>query len=307
MKSRGTNNLRLDLDDERNEVLDAMRELPLSPLAVTDMSLPAEESGINRTPVSLEFVSCSEEEWEAFGQELKRATHGVSWYIGDWLNYGKKAFPKRYEYLMPLAKLKKQQLYNIASVAGKFSPERRHASLSFRHHELVASRPQQQQDTLLALAEANKWGTTRLRREVMLTINTGKVKDADRGEPLITAYRGLLCEPVNEQGVVFLFGLMAKDLGFLVEVVQTGFPDCFAKRRTVQGKWKPVRIEFEFESYNFSCHGHWVDGCDLIVCWRDNWPNRPKSLEVVELKAELNEKLKAKLKALLDSDTAHGG
>jgi hypothetical protein len=44
-----------------------------------------------------------------------------------------------------------------------------------------------------------------------------------------------------------------------------------------------VRIEFEFESKNFHEHGHPVDGCDLIVCWRHNWPDCPKHLEIVEL------------------------
>jgi hypothetical protein len=34
---------------------------------------------------------------------------------------------------------------------------------------------------------------------------------------------------VNEQGVVFLFGMVAKELGYMVEVVQTGYPDCEAK------------------------------------------------------------------------------
>jgi len=30
---------------------------------------------------------------------------------------------------------------------------------------------------------------------------------------------------VNEQGVVFLFGMIAKELGYMVEAVQTGYPD----------------------------------------------------------------------------------
>ncbi len=35
-------------------------------------------------------------------------------------------------------------------------------------------------------------------------------------------FRGLRHEPVNEQGVVFLFGMVARELGYLVEAVQTG-------------------------------------------------------------------------------------
>lgn len=96
-------------------------------------------------------------------------------------------------------------------------------------------------------------------------------------------FRGLRHEPVNENGVVFLFGIVARELGFLVEAVQAGFPDCEAKRQIAPGKWQRVRIEFEYESRNFLAHGHDVDGCDVIVCWHYNWADCPGSLEVVEL------------------------
>ena len=96
-------------------------------------------------------------------------------------------------------------------------------------------------------------------------------------------FRGLRHEPVNEQGVVFLFGMVAKEMGYMVEAVQTGYPDCEAKRQVGPSNWQRVRIEFEFESRNFRDHGHPPDGCDVIVCWRHNWAECPEHLEVVEL------------------------
>lgn len=96
-------------------------------------------------------------------------------------------------------------------------------------------------------------------------------------------FRGLRHEPVNEQGVVFLFGMVARELGYHVEAVQTGFPDCEAKRQVGPGKWQRVRIEFEYESRNFRDHGHSTSECDVIVCWRHNWPDCPQGLEVLEL------------------------
>lgn len=96
-------------------------------------------------------------------------------------------------------------------------------------------------------------------------------------------FRGLRHEPVNEGGVVFLFGMVAKELGYSVEAIQAEFPDCEAKRQVGPGRWQRVRIEFEFESRNFRDHGHRPDGCDVIVCWRHNWPDCPPNLEVVEL------------------------
>jgi len=101
------------------------------------------------------------------------------------------------------------------------------------------------------------------------------------GNPL--DFRGLRHEPVNENGVVFLFGIVARELGFLVEAVQAGFPDCEAKRQVGSGLWQRVRIEFEYESRNFRDHGHAPSGCDVIVCWRHNWPECPPQLEIVEL------------------------
>jgi hypothetical protein len=96
-------------------------------------------------------------------------------------------------------------------------------------------------------------------------------------------FRGLRHEPVNEQGVVFLFGMVAKELGYMVEAVQGAYPDCEAKRQIGPNNWQRVRIEFEFESRNFRDHGHPCEGCDVIVCWRHNWLDCPPSLEVVEL------------------------
>ena len=91
--------------------------------------------------------------------------------------------------------------------------------------------------------------------------------------------------PTNESGVVFLFGVLAQDLGFRIQRIQTEFPDCEAMRQIEPGKWQRLRIEFEYESRNFILHMHPVTKCDLIVCWRHNWKDCP--LDVVELSAVL--------------------
>jgi hypothetical protein len=91
--------------------------------------------------------------------------------------------------------------------------------------------------------------------------------------------------PVNELGVVFVFGMMARRLGFVVHRLQAGFPDCIAMREVAPGVWQRVRIEFEFESRNFKKHKHRKDKCDVIVCWKHNWKDCP--LDVVELGREI--------------------
>lgn len=92
-------------------------------------------------------------------------------------------------------------------------------------------------------------------------------------------------EPMNEQGVLFLFGAMAMDLGFRIKLVQAGFPDCKALREVAPGKWQDTDLEVEYESRNFLRHGHRIEDCDAIVCWVNNWPECP--IEVIELKTAL--------------------
>jgi hypothetical protein len=90
-------------------------------------------------------------------------------------------------------------------------------------------------------------------------------------------------EPVNEMGVMVLFSMMAQQLGFVIESVQAGFPDCEAKIEVEPGRWQHFRIEFEYESRGFRVHGHDPGQCDLIVCWRHNWKKCPPHIQVLEL------------------------
>jgi hypothetical protein len=103
------------------------------------------------------------------------------------------------------------------------------------------------------------------------------------GKPL--PWPELAHEPTNELGVVFVFGMMARKLRFVVHRLQAGFPDCIAMREVAPGIWQRVRIEFEFESRNFKKHKHRKDKCDVIVCWKHNWKECP--LDVVELGKEI--------------------
>jgi len=97
-------------------------------------------------------------------------------------------------------------------------------------------------------------------------------------------FRGLVYAPLNENGVVFLFGKVLDDLHMYVEEIRPGFPDCVARRFTGKG-WERLRIEFEFLSSAFKIHGHDTDACDMIICWEHDWKDCP--LEIIELKSEI--------------------
>ena len=104
------------------------------------------------------------------------------------------------------------------------------------------------------------------------------------GPPLAPA--GLAHEPVNEAGVLYLFGMLAGRLGYVATHFQAEFPDCEALREFEPGRWQRIRIEFEFASRNFLIHGHAASECDLVVCWVHNWPECP--LEVLELRTAIS-------------------
>lgn len=91
--------------------------------------------------------------------------------------------------------------------------------------------------------------------------------------------------PANELGVVFLFAHLAKRWRLRVDTIRPEFPDCIAYQKTQHGE-KRIRIEFEYKSRNFKTHRHDPKKCDWIVCWEHNWPEAPRSLEIVELRRE---------------------
>jgi len=96
-------------------------------------------------------------------------------------------------------------------------------------------------------------------------------------------FKSLSCAPINEHGVVYLFGLLHDVFDFKIESIQAGFPDCIARRQIDKDRWEELRIEFEHSSRNFLTHKHDPDGVDLIVCWEHDWPECPEHIEVIEL------------------------
>ena len=90
-------------------------------------------------------------------------------------------------------------------------------------------------------------------------------------------------EPVNEMGVIMLFSMWAERLGFVIEFAQAKFPDCKAKMEVEPGRWQDVDIEFEMYSANFKEHRHDAKKCDLIICWKHNWPDCPEEMMVLEM------------------------
>jgi hypothetical protein len=146
-----------------------------------------------------------------------------------------------------------------------------------------AGEEQEWQDVLAMIAErtekeARGWRKTGRRTQKERVMRDRPIYGSPLGLP------ELANEPVNEAGVIFAFGMVARKLGFCVLRLQSEYPDGEVLRQVARGQWQKIRIEFEFESKNFLKHGHNPRKCDAIVCWLHNWPECPKNLEVVELR-----------------------
>ncbi|MEV0323903.1 LmbU family transcriptional regulator [Streptomyces sp. NPDC050658] len=110
-------------------------------------------------PVGLTF-----ENWESAGRQLSGIVNSTSWWLGDWLVYGKDHYSDRYERGVRAAGLQYQTLRNYAWVSRRFEMGRRRAALSFQHHAELASRPVEEQEHWLDQAEQHGWSTKQLRR-----------------------------------------------------------------------------------------------------------------------------------------------
>jgi len=98
-------------------------------------------------------------------------------------------------------------------------------------------------------------------------------------------FRGLVYAPINEQGVIFLFSKVSKDLNIEIEEIKTGFPDAIGRVKTSRGYARRT-IEFEYKSSHYD---HLPEKCDIIVCWEHDWTECPKEIEVISLKDAIKE------------------
>ena len=105
------------------------------------------------------------------------------------------------------------------------------------------------------------------------------------GSPFPTI--GLLYQPIDEFGVVFLFSKHHKKLGFpFILRIGNKFPD--ATVLDENGEMKDV--ELEYRSSNFKTHRHDPEKCDYIVCWEHDWDDYPSPLiQIIELRDALKD------------------
>lgn len=106
-------------------------------------------------------------------------------------------------------------------------------------------------------------------------------------------FEGVCRAPQTEQEAIILFGKLSQHLKMRIEYVGKPFPDALV--RVKEGsRWITKAAEFELNSSDFERHGHVKamekgKECDMIICWKDDWTNKPRKLQVVEIRKELEE------------------
>lgn len=106
------------------------------------------------------------ERWEACGRTLGEIARASQWWIGDWLNYGERAYGEKYSQALDATGLEYQAVANYAWVAKAVEPSTRVESLSWTHHRHVASLPVNEQAEWLARAVCDHWAERELHREI---------------------------------------------------------------------------------------------------------------------------------------------
>jgi hypothetical protein len=105
-------------------------------------------------------------EWAAVGRRLGAMGRCCQWTIGDWIRYGHAKFGERYAPAARITGYDVQTLMNMVHVASRFEVSRRRKSLSWSHHETVASLEPDQQEYWLDRAVAERFSVADLRLEL---------------------------------------------------------------------------------------------------------------------------------------------
>ncbi len=152
------------LEAEQRDALKIIDETTLSykraELTTTSLTLPDD---------------VTQDELAEMGDILLRLQKSVQWWLGDWLNaLEDREWGETYAALASKYSYEVVTLHNIASIAKRVDFSRRRESLSFGHHDAVASLKPAQQTRWLNFAEKNQASVGELRKAIRES-KSGKV------------------------------------------------------------------------------------------------------------------------------------
>lgn len=139
-----------------------MNSITLSPLNSSNVQFT--KSGLYIQP-GIEY-----HEWQDIGVVLQFLASCIQFALGDWINYGERAYGEKYAQAVTETPYAYGTLRNYAYVAGNIELSRRNDRLSFAHHSEVAKLVTAKQDYYLALAEQREMSVRELRREISASV-----------------------------------------------------------------------------------------------------------------------------------------
>ncbi|MBT4510868.1 MAG: hypothetical protein HOC20_01480 [Chloroflexi bacterium] len=115
------------------------------------------------SPVGLTITGdLTENEWKSFFEFVQRVKTSLQWIVGDWCAYGEDRLQWTYEDMAVVTGYKAKSLREYAYVARNVKMSMRMDTLTFAHHQIVASLPVPSQKEWLELAKGNKLSTRQL-------------------------------------------------------------------------------------------------------------------------------------------------
>ncbi len=109
--------------------------------------------GALMTPIALTAADdLTASQWLDIGRDLHAQDRTIKWLMGDWLNIGIQRFTEQLELALPQLADDPKALAKIGRVSAAFSPDQRHADLTFDHHAHVASLPAEEAQAMLQRA-----------------------------------------------------------------------------------------------------------------------------------------------------------
>ena len=110
--------------------------------------------------------SMSIQEWLQVGTALRNCQGATQWWIGDWLNYGERAYGEKYTQALNETDYKYGVLRNLKYVSGRVELSRRRDNLRWAHHQEIAPLEPSDQREWLEKAEKYGWSPASLRAEL---------------------------------------------------------------------------------------------------------------------------------------------
>ncbi|MGH2954666.1 MAG: LmbU family transcriptional regulator, partial [Thermoanaerobaculia bacterium] len=127
----------------------------------TDLTLRGVTETALELPDDLSF-----EDWQRMGETLGRIGRACQWWIGDWLNFGERAYGEKYTQAIEATGYDYDTLNGFRWVAQEVESVRRRTNLSWSHHREVAALDPPDQEERLDRAEAEGWSVHELRKAV---------------------------------------------------------------------------------------------------------------------------------------------